>query len=101
MNGYVKFAEKASAEQACRLNGTKVDEHTLRVFLCLEDNLDYETTIFIGNLPLDIREEELRTHFASIGDIINVRVIRDKYTFKGIGIGYVRFADKQSIYKII
>jgi nucleolar protein 12 len=55
MNGYVKFEDKLSAEQACGLNGTKVDEHTLRVFLCLDDNLDYDTTIFIGNLPLDIK----------------------------------------------
>jgi hypothetical protein len=95
MNGYVKFEEKASAEQACRLNGIKVEEHTLRVFLCLDENLDYETTIFVGNLPLDVREEELRTHFASVGEIVNVRVIKDKHTFQGLGIGYVRFANKQ------
>lgn len=29
-----------------------------------------------------------------MGEIVNVRVIRDKNTFKGIGIGYVRFANK-------
>lgn len=58
MNGYVKFEEKSSAEAACKANGVKADEsHTLRVFLCLDDNLDYETSIFVGNLPLDVREE--------------------------------------------
>ena len=42
MNGYVKFQEKSSAEAACKVNGVKVDDnHTLRVFLCLDDNLDY------------------------------------------------------------
>lgn len=42
MNGYVRFVEKREAESACRVNGVKVDdEHTLRVFLCLDDNLDY------------------------------------------------------------
>jgi nucleolar protein 12 len=57
MNGYVRFAEKSQAEQACGMNGTVVGDHTLRVFLCLDDNMDYETTIFVGNLPLDVREE--------------------------------------------
>lgn len=41
MNAYVRFSEKAEAEKACELNGTKVEDHTLRVFLCLDDNLDY------------------------------------------------------------
>jgi RNA recognition motif-containing protein len=95
MNGYVKFAEKESAEQACQVNGTKVEDHTLRVFLCLDSNLDYETTVFVGNLHLEVREEELRQHFEHIGEVVNVRVIKDKTTFKGIGIGYVRFANKQ------
>ena len=94
MNGYVRFAEKTQAEQACKMNGTVVDDHTLRVFLCLDENMDYETTIFVGNLPLDVREEELRAHFATVGEIVNVRVIKDRQTFKGIGIGYVRFANK-------
>ncbi len=42
MNGYVRFENKSEAESACKANGTKVDDsHTLRVFLCLDDNLDY------------------------------------------------------------
>lgn len=77
------------------MNGSKVDDHTLRVSLCLDDNLDYETTIFVGNLPLDVREEEVRQHFLHLGQIVNVRVVKDKQTFKGIGIGYVRFSDKE------
>lgn len=61
----------------------------------MDDNLDYETTAFVGNMPLDIKEEELRAHFETAGEIVNVRVVRDKTTRKGIGIGYVRFANKQ------
>jgi hypothetical protein len=63
MNGYVKFRELESAKAACELNGTLLDNLTIRVFLCLEDNVDTETTIFIGNLPLDVKEEEVRKHF--------------------------------------
>jgi nucleolar protein 12 len=97
-NAYVKFEERESAEKACAVNGLKVEEHTLRVSLCLDDNLDYETTVFVGNLPLDIKEEELRNHFSSVGNLVNVRVVRDKITHRGIGIGYVRFTDKPSIF---
>jgi nucleolar protein 12 len=55
MNAYVKFESKDSAEKACAANGTKVEEHTLRVSLCLDNNVDYDKTAFIGNLPLDIK----------------------------------------------
>ena len=91
-NAYVKYEKTESAEKACEVNGQKVGNHTLRVSLCLDDNLDYDTSLFIGNLPLDIKEEELRSHFSSMGKIVNVRVVRDRRTMKGIGIGYVRFA---------
>lgn len=52
---------------------------------------DTNTTIFIGNLPFTVNEEDLRKHFADLKDtdslnhiqaagdgILNVRVIRDK-----------------------
>lgn len=55
MNAYIKFSEQSSVESACEMNGTHIAEHTIRVFSCLDDNLDYETTVFIGNLPFDIK----------------------------------------------
>lgn len=94
MNAYVKFTNLKSAEEACSLNGTKLGGLTLRVSLCTVKELDYKTTIFVGNLPLNITEEELRNHFNTIGKIDNVRVIKNKYTSLGIGIGYVKFAEK-------
>jgi RNA recognition motif-containing protein len=63
MNGYVKFADVESAEKAVAANGKTVDEHTLRVSLCLDNNEDYQTTVFVGNLPFDVKEDELRKHF--------------------------------------
>jgi len=43
---------------------------------------DFETTIFIGNLPFIVNEEDVRAHFAlefkGLTDpILNVRLIRD------------------------
>ena len=67
---------------------------------------DFDTTIFIGNLPFVLNEEDLRRHFAGVsksesaglggqGDgILNVRVIRDSFTHLGKGIAYIQFTSK-------
>ncbi len=62
---------------------------------------DYEKTIFIGNLPWVLNEEDLRKHFASLGEIMNVRIIRDARTFIGKGFGYIMFANKDDMKKAI
>lgn len=61
------------------------------------DNIeeDYKTTVFIGNLHFDTDEEELREFLKDCGEIEYVRLIRDKLTYKGKGIGYVKFATKE------
>ena len=35
-----------------------------------------ETKLFIGNLPLDIREDELRDVFSTYGKVLGVRIMR-------------------------
>jgi nucleolar protein 12 len=52
---------------------------------------DYKTTVFVGNLPFVVSEEEVRAHFTQFGTILNVRLIREPKTFIGKGIGYVMF----------
>jgi len=61
------------------------DKH-VRVDIDMKDESksqnDFETTIFIGNLPFIVNEEEVRSHFLScFGEnedpILNVRLIRD------------------------
>jgi len=64
---------------------------------------DTDTTIFIGNLPFSVNEEELRKHFTHLEDshlpkagdgIMNVRIVRDKETYLGKGIAYIMFTSK-------
>lgn len=57
--------------------------------------MDFERTVFVGNLPFDVREEELRQLCQTVGKVENVRVIRSPVTHMGIGIGYVRFSTKE------
>jgi RNA recognition motif-containing protein len=51
---------------------------------------DVSNTIFLGNLPEDVTEEELWALFKPIGGVTNVRVVRDK-TGIGKGVAYVAF----------
>lgn len=62
-----------------------------------DDKNDFETSVFIGNLPWVVNEEELRSHFEDAGKILNVRVIRDKETFIGKGIAYIQFASTEDM----
>ena len=58
---------------------------------------DFNTTVFIGNIPFIVSEEELRTFFVACGEIENVRLVRDPKTFLGKGIGYVMFKTKEAM----
>lgn len=58
---------------------------------------DFKTTVFVGNLPFVVSEEEVRTHFAQYGTILNVRLIREPKTFIGKGIGYVMFKTNEEM----
>ncbi len=95
-NAYVLYSKKEEALKASQeLNQVVVGDKHIRVDLdgkADEERNDFETTIFIGNLPWVINEEELRAHFEDCGKILNVRVIRDKDTFIGKGIAYIQFS---------
>jgi RNA recognition motif-containing protein len=45
----------------------------------------------VGNLPFDVQDEAIYTHFARCGKIEFVRIVRDKKTNIGKGFGYVQF----------
>lgn len=62
---------------------------------------DYESTVFIGNLPWVIDEEDVRAHFEECGKIMNVRIIRDKVNLIGKGFGYIQFSSKDEMRKAI
>ncbi|TPX39889.1 hypothetical protein SeMB42_g06204 [Synchytrium endobioticum] len=56
-----------------------------------------KSTIFVGNLDFTISDEALHEVFSTAGPIHAVRVIRDKVTNLGKGIGYITFVDKSSV----
>jgi nucleolar protein 12 len=52
---------------------------------------NWKTSIFIGNLPFAVSEEQVYEKFSDCGEIVNVRIVRDKSTNVGKGFGYVEF----------
>lgn len=62
---------------------------------------DFNTTVFIGNLPFIVNEEEVRSHFAQYGKIQNVRLVRDPKTYLGKGIGYIMYENKEELRQAI
>jgi cold-inducible RNA-binding protein len=52
--------------------------------------------IYVGNLSLDMTEDELREEFTIFGEVISVTIMNDKYIGSGQprGYGYVEMASK-------
>jgi nucleolar protein 12 len=60
---------------------------------------DHKKSVFIGNLPFDVDDEEIWQLFENkLGlKVLKVRVIRDRETQRGKGFGYVMLADSDSV----
>ena len=50
--------------------------------------------IYVGNLPYDFTEEELKDMFNQFGDVANVKIILDKASGRSKGFGFVEMAEK-------
>jgi len=49
--------------------------------------------LFVGNLPYDATESEIRDHFSSVGNLSYVSIPLDRETGKKRGFAFVEFAD--------
>ena len=48
--------------------------------------------IYVGNLPYEITEEELRQEFGTFGGVTSVNIITDKFSGRPRGFGFVEMA---------
>ena len=49
--------------------------------------------IYIGNLSLDVTEDDLKTAFEAYGQVETIKIIKDNYTGKSKGFGFVEMPD--------
>ena len=97
MNAYIVYEEKSETEKALAAKGTEFKGMHLRVDLAAKKAINNKQSVFIGNLPFNVNEEDVRKHFSQCGDVDDVRVIRDKKTGAGKGFGYVTFKERESV----
>ncbi len=45
--------------------------------------------IYVGNLPFDATEDDLKEAFGSFGQVASVNIIKDKFTGRSKGFGFV------------
>ena len=118
-NAYVVFKEEKSVEAACKgMNMREVDGHHVRVDRAVapsakanemiakekganaggEVAYDHTRSLFLGNLPYDVDEEDVIRLFHRSkeypelnGAVEAVRVVRDRKTNLGKGIAFVLF----------
>jgi RNA recognition motif-containing protein len=52
------------------------------------------TNIYVGNLPYDATEEQLKELFGAHGSVERVNIITDRMTGQSRGFGFVEMADQ-------
>ena len=57
--------------------------------------------VYVGNLPFSVDDEKLREIFAAFGEVTEVQVIKDKFSGRSKGFGFVTFATKEDAEKAI
>lgn len=48
--------------------------------------------IYVGNLPYEVTEQELRQEFVTFGEVTSVNIVTDKYSGRSRGFGFVEMA---------
>ncbi|XP_013385011.1 RNA-binding protein 34 isoform X2 [Lingula anatina] len=98
INAYIVFEECEQAQNALKCNGEEVEGNHIRVDLSsAAKEHDNRRSIFLGNLPFDINEDEVWEEFEDCGIIENVRIVRDGKTGIGKGFGYILFKSPDSV----
>jgi len=58
-------------------------------------------SIFVGNVPYDAQEDELRDLFSKVGNVTSVRVVCDRDTKQPKGYAFCDFMDSSSVHAAI
>lgn len=59
------------------------------------------TNLFVGNLPYNVDDAQLSTHFAAAGTVVSAKVIKDKYSGRSRGFGFVEMSNDEESKKAI
>jgi RNA recognition motif-containing protein len=57
--------------------------------------------IYVSNLSFAVQDEDLRDFFAEYGEVSSAKVIKDKFTNRSKGFGFVEMSDDAAAQKAI
>jgi len=57
--------------------------------------------IYIGNIPTDIEEDEITEMFEEYGIVKSTKIIKDRYTRKSRGFGFIEMENNEAAKKAI
>ena len=52
-------------------------------------------TLYVGNIPYSVKEEELKEIFQEFGTVTSLKIITDKYTGRSKGFGFVEMENEE------
>ncbi|EPS71935.1 hypothetical protein M569_02822, partial [Genlisea aurea] len=58
---------------------------------------DDQCTAFISNLNFRTSEKDLRSFFADVGGVVDIRILKDKFTNRPRGLAYIDFSDDEHL----
>lgn len=111
---FVRFGSVEARSKALELNGEELDGRPLGIRenkgraqraerttasrpTGLSDKPQGCTTIYVGNLPWATNEEDLYALFSDCGEIKNSRIVRQSWTQRSRGFGYVEFEEEAAV----
>ncbi|KAJ4809836.1 Nucleolar protein 12 [Rhynchospora pubera] len=111
VHAYVVFKEEQSANAALAHNMALFEGNHIRVDMACPPRkklkgegplYDRKRTAFVGNLPFDVKDEELYSLFCGVSTAVEaIRVVRDANTSIGKGIAYVLFKTREDANTIV
>ncbi|XP_042485908.1 RNA-binding protein 34 [Macadamia integrifolia] len=115
VHAYIVFKDEQAARSSLAHNMAVVGGNHIRVDMACPPRkklkgetaglYDRKKTVFVGNLPFDVKDEELYKLFCGINQLDSsieaVRVIRDPHTSMGKGIAYVLFKTREAANMIV
>lgn len=57
--------------------------------------------VYVGNLPYSADDDKLKELFSQYGNVVEAVVIKDKYSGRSKGFGFIEFASEESAQKAV
>lgn len=63
--------------------------------------MEDKNKLYVGNLAYSMNDEELKAIFAEVGEVIDAKIINDKFSGKSKGFGFVTMVDQAAADKAV